>query len=124
MYSNANSISPGGKCQYISSHYSNNILSGTCQSIFISVFASYTNLLLCSAVRGCRYVLHIASPFPAEAPQDDNEIINPSVNGTLSVLQACHKHRVKRVVYTSSMVAILGNDDLYQGALMKIDKIY
>jgi len=90
------------------------------------VLVSYTSLgvLLCSAIRGCRYVLHLAAPFPSEASKDENEIINTAVNGTLSVLQACHKHRVKRVVYTSSFFAIVGKHALYKCAFMKTDKIY
>jgi nucleoside-diphosphate-sugar epimerase len=61
------------------------------------------------AVRGCRYVLAVACPVPSEEPEDEKEIINPAVNGTLSILQASHKHRVKRVVLTSSIVAICGD---------------
>ena len=62
----------------------------------------------CSAVQGCRNVIHVASPFPAEAPEYEDEIIKPAVNGTLSVLHWSHVHRVKRVVLTSSIAAIFG----------------
>ena len=60
------------------------------------------------AVRGCTYVLHTASPFPNEAPADENELITPAVNGTLNVLKACVQDDsiVKRVVLTSSVAAI------------------
>src|SRR5262249_5412778 len=30
------------------------------------------------AVRGCRYVLHVASPLPAKPPKDENELIVPA----------------------------------------------
>lgn len=55
---------------------------------------------------GCTYVVHTASPFVIDAPKDENVLIKPAVEGTLAVLRAAHKHRVKRVVITSSVVAI------------------
>jgi nucleoside-diphosphate-sugar epimerase len=58
------------------------------------------------AVEGCDYVLHVASPFPAQQPKDENELIFPAREGTLRVLRAARDARVKRVVITSSFVAI------------------
>ena len=68
------------------------------------------NIRICRrrAVSGCEYVIHTAMIFPKEAPRDENEIIRPAVEGTLSVLAACRKHHVKRVVMTSSVAAIIG----------------
>ncbi|XP_077988278.1 uncharacterized protein LOC144442779 [Glandiceps talaboti] len=64
------------------------------------------------AVEGCSNVLHIASPFPASVPKDENELIKPAVEGTTSVLKACQQvGGVKRVVVTSSIVAVTGNLD-------------
>lgn len=65
-----------------------------------------------SVVKDCTYVLHTASPFPNKAPKDENEIINPAVNGTLSVLKACMQpgSKVKKVVLTSSVAAVAGDD--------------
>jgi len=40
------------------------------------------------AIEGMDYVVHTASPFPSENPRDENEIIRPAVDGTLSVLRA------------------------------------
>ena len=57
------------------------------------------------AVKDCKYVLHIASPFPAENPANEDEIIKPAVNGTIAVLKACGES-VKRVVLTSSTAAV------------------
>ena len=60
------------------------------------------------AVKGCSYVLHIASPFPAEEPQNESEIIKPAVDGVRNVLSACAVvGGIKRVVLTSSCGAIL-----------------
>jgi len=58
------------------------------------------------AVRGCDYVLHVASPFPLGAPKDENDLIRPAKEGTLRVLRAAADNGVKRVVLTSSVAAI------------------
>ena len=59
------------------------------------------------AVAGCTYVLHVASPFPAETPDDEMEVIGPAVEGTRRVLEACAADtKVKRVVLTSSVAAV------------------
>ena len=58
------------------------------------------------AARGCRFVHHVASPFPATAPKDENELIVPARDGTLRVLRAARDANVQRVVLTSSFAAI------------------
>ena len=58
------------------------------------------------AIEGSDYVVHTASPFPLAAPKNEDEIIKPAVEGTLAVVKACHKHKVKRLVITSSCAAI------------------
>jgi dihydroflavonol-4-reductase len=58
------------------------------------------------AVRGCDYVLHVASPFPPKQPKDPDELIVPAREGTLRVLRAGLDAGVKRVVVTSSVAAI------------------
>src|ERR1700749_3524940 len=52
------------------------------------------------AAKGCEYVLHVASPFPASVPKDENELIVPAREGTLRVLKAARDAEVKRVVMT------------------------
>ena len=55
------------------------------------------------AVKDCEYVLHVASPFPCESPDNESELIKPAVDGTLNVLKAATAiGGVKRVVLTSS----------------------
>ncbi|MGY4311469.1 SDR family oxidoreductase [Bradyrhizobium sp. JR3.5] len=58
------------------------------------------------AVKGCDYVLHVASPLGAHVPEDENELIVPAREGTLRVLRAARDAGVKRVVVTSSFAAI------------------
>src|SRR5580698_1782527 len=58
------------------------------------------------AVKGCEYVLHVASPFPETVPKDENELIVPAREGALRVLRASRDAGIRRVVLTSSFAAI------------------
>ena len=58
------------------------------------------------AVAGCEYVLHVASPFPATLPKNEDELIIPAREGALRVLRAARDASVKRVVLTSSFAAV------------------
>lgn len=61
------------------------------------------------AMNGCDFVLHVASPYVSYQPKDENELIKPAVEGTSRVLKFAKKFGVKRVVVTSSVVAMLGD---------------
>ena len=63
------------------------------------------------AMKGCEFVLHVASPFINIEPKDENLYIRPAVDGTMRALKAAKKAGVKRVVLTSSMVSMLENAD-------------
>jgi dihydroflavonol-4-reductase len=63
-----------------------------------------------TALKGIDVLLHTASPFPIASPKDENDLIRPAVDGTLRALKAAHKAGVKRVVLTSSVAAVDGND--------------
>jgi len=58
------------------------------------------------AVQGCRYVLHVASPFYLEKVRHEDELVVPAREGTLRVLKAARDAGVERVVLTSSIAAI------------------
>ena len=58
------------------------------------------------AMDGCAFVQHVASPFPAAEPDDENELIKPALEGALRALRNAAKAGVKRVVLTSSVAAV------------------
>ncbi len=55
------------------------------------------------AVRGCKYVIHVASPMGQREPKAD--LLRPAREGTTRVLKAARDAGVQRVVLTSSTVA-------------------
>jgi dihydroflavonol-4-reductase len=63
------------------------------------------------AMNGCRFVLHIASPFLLAEPKDENELIAPAVEGARRVIAAAQRAGVKRLVLTSSTFAIIAGKD-------------
>ena len=63
------------------------------------------------AVKGCDYVLHVASPFIVGVPKHEDELIRPAVDGTRHIIDAAIKQDVKRVVLTSSIAAITDTHD-------------
>jgi dihydroflavonol-4-reductase len=73
------------------------------------------------AVSECRYVLHVASPFPVTQPKDENELIMPAREGALRVLRASRDAGVKRVVLTSSFAAIGYSPKTHDGDYTEAD---
>ncbi|KAJ6342993.1 hypothetical protein OIU78_010836 [Salix suchowensis] len=65
---------------------------------------------ICKAVEGCQGVFHVASPCTLEDPKDpQKELVLPALQGTLNVLEAAKKFKVRRVVVTSSISALVPN---------------
>jgi dihydroflavonol-4-reductase len=62
-----------------------------------------------AAAEGCTFVLHVASPFTIANPKSEDDMIGPAVDGTLRVLRAARTAGVKRVVLTSSTLAMMGS---------------
>ncbi|EPS63475.1 hypothetical protein M569_11309 [Genlisea aurea] len=64
-----------------------------------------------SAVRGCEYVFHLASPVLASSSASDpqRQLVEPAVNGTLNVLKSCAgaAPSVKRVILTASISSVI-----------------
>lgn len=64
-----------------------------------------------AAVNGCDGVFHTASPCFFESQDPQVELLDPAIKGTINVLNSCAKFPcVKRVVLTSSMAAMVWND--------------
>ncbi len=63
------------------------------------------------AVEGCEYVFHTASPFLINGIKDPaKELVDPAKKGTQNVLTSVNKaESVRRVILTSSVVAIFGD---------------
>ena len=70
-----------------------------------------------AAVKGCTYVLHVASPVTLKSPKNEEELIRPAREGALNVLKACAEEagspnrQLKRVVLVSSIAAISNGMD-------------
>ncbi|WP_250009073.1 aldehyde reductase [Actinoplanes sp. M2I2] len=59
-----------------------------------------------TAVAGCDFVIHVASPVHTDNSGDENDVITPAREGTVRVLRAARDAGVKRVVLTSAFHAI------------------
>ena len=62
------------------------------------------------AMEGCSVVFHTASPFNFKVTDSQRGFVDPALKGTRNVLDSVNKtESVKRVVLTSSCVAIVGD---------------
>ncbi|XP_058785791.1 cinnamoyl-CoA reductase 1-like isoform X1 [Vicia villosa] len=76
--------------------------------LFKSNILDYSSIL--PAVVGCRGVFHLACPISfGHVKNPLEEVIEPAIQGTCNVLQACKIANVKRIVYVSSGAAIIKN---------------
>jgi nucleoside-diphosphate-sugar epimerase len=73
------------------------------------------------SVAGASIVVHMASPFPIAQPDDPDDVIRPARDGTLRVLKAATRAHVKRLVLTSSSVAIFYGSGLPTGHIYSED---
>lgn len=60
------------------------------------------------AVKDCRFIQHIASPFPLDAPNDREALVPAARAGAQRVLEHGFSAGVERIVMTSSMVSMMG----------------
>ena len=63
---------------------------------------------LIKAAEGCTFVAHTASPI--SGGDDEDSYVKPAVNGTNYIMEACKLAGVKRVVITSSLIAVMAVD--------------
>jgi nucleoside-diphosphate-sugar epimerase len=59
-----------------------------------------------AAAAGIEEVHHVATPFPAAAPDNPDDLIVPAREGTLRALRAARDAGARRVVLTSSFAAV------------------
>ena len=62
-----------------------------------------------AAMEGCRYALHVASPYAMVDERQASALIEPALHGTKRALTAARNAGVERVVVTSSVVAMNGH---------------
>ena len=58
------------------------------------------------AAKGCRYIFHVASPFPMKVSSNRENLLPVAVDGTLRVLNAGLNASVEQIIKTSSIVAM------------------
>jgi len=59
------------------------------------------------AIEGIDYVVHVASPiYGGKKLREEEDIIKPAVEGIKAVMDACLKHKVKRLVVTGALFTI------------------
>lgn len=63
------------------------------------------------AAKGCDSIAHVAAVFKQQVKDAKKELYEPSMNGTINVLEAANKSgSVKKVVLTSSVAAVYGDN--------------
>ena len=70
------------------------------------------------AVKDCRFIQHIASPFPIDAPRDREALVPEARAGAMRVLEHGLGAGAERIIMTSSLVAMMGQPG--RGATMTI----
>ena len=58
------------------------------------------------AAQGCKYIMHLASPFPFKVSNNRNSLLAPAVDGTLRVLNAGLNANIEQFIVTSSIAAM------------------
>lgn len=76
------------------------------------------------AMQDCEVVYHSASPFSMKVKNPQKQLVDPALKGTKNVLSSVNKTpSVKRVVLTSSVLAVHGdNADMEEQGLKQFDE--
>jgi len=61
---------------------------------------------LTEALKDINAVIHVASPFTGSVTDPKKDMLDPAIEGTLNVVRSAHKAGVKRIIITSSFVAV------------------
>jgi len=62
---------------------------------------------LTEAFKGISAVIHVASPFTDVVHDPKKDMLDPAIEGTLNVVRSTHKAGIKRIIITSSFVAVM-----------------
>lgn len=73
------------------------------------------------AMADCDAVIHTASPFPMEEPDDKMGLVPSARGGTLRVLNFARQAGIEKVVLTSSTVAVTNNQTKPEGYVFSAD---
>ena len=68
------------------------------------------------AAQGCRYIQHIASPFPMKPAKDREALVPVARDGALRVLNAAITADVERFIFTASVVSMMYNKERNDGS--------
>eukprot|EP00347_Sterkiella_histriomuscorum_P005232 403357386 len=63
-----------------------------------------------NAVKGCKYVIHVASPIPGQVQPTEQQMIESTTTGTLAILESALHNKVKKLIITLSMVTMFGGN--------------
>ena len=55
------------------------------------------------AAYGCTFIAHTASPVPGSS----KDLLGPAIEGTRYICEIAEKHKIKKLVITSSMAAVV-----------------
>ena len=73
------------------------------------------------AVKGVKYIIHIASPVigSLESDQYETDLIQPAIRGTVGMLEsALQAPGIERIVITSSVTSIAGHEKIISGDII------
>ena len=73
-----------------------------------------------AAVEGCQFIQHIASPFPVEPPSNREALVEDAREGALRLIKLGLSAGVKRIVMTSSSLAMTGKN--HKSKLVKFNE--
>lgn len=59
---------------------------------------------------GISAVIHVASPFTSVINDPKKDMLDPAIEGTLNVVRSTHEAGIKRIIVTSSFVAVFDLD--------------
>jgi len=72
---------------------------------FVSADLSNAQSII-DACEGATYLVHTASPITLVSVNDENQMIKPAVDGIIAAMTGAHKHKLKRVLITSTVGSI------------------